>query len=167
MAEDTDFLRDQLAASLKNRALFYLEIYRVLDRELGQARAAELLSEAIRTRGCAVGARFREFAPADFAGLRDAFLSSIPDEGRPFDPDVIACDANGLEIRLRRCPLKEAWQEAGLDDAAIATMCRIAGTVDNGTFESAGFAFSSHTWEPGREGCCHMVISKRPSGDAS
>jgi hypothetical protein len=45
---------------------------------------------------------------------------------------------------------------AGLAETDIATLCRIAGRVDDGTFESAGFAFSADTWQPGREGCCHL-----------
>lgn len=162
MDDETSFLREQLAASLKNRAMFYWETYRVLERELGAERAAGLLSEAIHARGCAVGERFRAYAPDDFTGLRDAFLGSIPDRGRPFQPEVLACDEHGLEIRFGRCPLKEAWLEAGLPGDQVATMCRIAGTVDDGTFEAAGFDFASRTWEPGRAGCCHLFIRKRP-----
>lgn len=160
MEDETAFLREQLRASLKNRAMFYWEVYRVLEREFGESRASALLSEAIYSRGCAVGERFQRFAPADFDGLRDAFLGSIPDRGRPFDPEVVACDEQGLEIRFGRCPLKEAWLEAGLSDTQAATMCRIAGTVDNGTFEGAGFGFRSETWQPGRNGCCHLFIGK-------
>ena len=37
-------------------------------------------------------------------------------------------------------------------------MCSIAGRVDNGTFEGAGFTFSADTWQPGRSGCCHLHI---------
>ena len=160
MSDEIGFLREQLAASLKNRAMFYREIYRVLEREHGTARAEALLAEAIYARGCAAGERFRSFAPDDFEGLRKAFIGSIPDEGRPFEPEVRACSRDGLEIRFRRCPLQDAWREAGLSEAEVATMCRIAGVVDNGTFESAGFGFRSETWQPGRDGCCHLFIRK-------
>jgi hypothetical protein len=160
MAEEAEFLREQLVAAMKNRAMFYWEVYRVLEREFGADRAAGLVSEAIYNRGCAVGERFREFGPGDFDGLRQAFIESIPDRGRPFEPEVRACDDEGLEIRFHRCPLKEAWIDAGLGDDEVATMCRIAGTVDNGTFEAAGFGFRSETWQPGRTGCCHLFIRK-------
>jgi galactose mutarotase-like enzyme len=75
-----------------------------------------------------------------------------------FDPEVQRCDAQALDIKLRRCPLQDAWREAGVPDADIATLCRIAGRVDNGTFEAAGFEFSADTWRPGHDGCCHLHI---------
>jgi len=47
-----------------------------------------------------------------------------------FDPDVLRCDAEALEIKMRRCPLKDAWLEAGLGDQQTAKMCNIAAVVD-------------------------------------
>ena len=157
---DENTLRAQLWASFKNRAMLYLDMYRVLEEEFGAQRAAELMKKAIYRRGRAIGAQFSRFGPGDLAGLRDAFLAFIPDGGKVFDPQVIGCDDEQLEIQLRRCPLKEAWQEAGLSEGEVARMCEIAGVVDNGTFESAGFRFRSETWQPGRSGCCHLFIEK-------
>ena len=157
---DENTLRSQLWASFKNRAMVYLEMYRVLEEEFGAQRAAELLKKAIYRRGCDIGRRFERFGPGDLAGLKEAFLDFIPDGGKVFEPEVVACDDSGLEIRLCRCPLKEAWQEAGLSDAQVAQMCEIAGVVDNGTFEAAGFRLRSETWQPGRSGCCHLFIEK-------
>ena len=157
---DENTLRAQLWASFKNRAMVYLEVYRVLEEELGAERAERLLKTAIYRRGCEVGAQFARFAPGDLAGLRDAFLAFIPDGGKVFDPQVVGCDDSQLEIRLCRCPLKEAWQEAGLSEPEVAKMCEIAGVVDNGTFEAAGFRLRSETWQPGRDGCCHLFIEK-------
>lgn len=154
-------LRAQLDASFRNRAMIYLEVYRVLRAELGEARAEALLKRAIYQRGCAIGRQFGRFAPDDVTGLRDAFLAFIPDEGRVFEPEVVASDGERLEIQLHRCPLKDAWRDEGLDDAEITTLCRIAGVVDNGTFEGAGFAFRSETWQPGRGGCCRLFIERR------
>jgi hypothetical protein len=54
--------------------------------------------------------------------------------------------------------LKDAWREAGLPDADVARLCQIAGRIDNGTFEAAGFEFSADTWQPGRDGCCSLHI---------
>jgi hypothetical protein len=157
---DENTLRSQLWASFKNRAMVYLEMYRVLDEEFGAQRAAELLKRAIYRRGCDIGRQFERFAPGDLPGLKQAFLDIIPDGGRVFEPEVVACDDARLEIRLCRCPLKEAWQEAGLSEAQVALMCEIAGVVDNGTFEAAGFRLRSETWQPGRSGCCHLFIEK-------
>ncbi len=157
---DENTLRSQLWASFKSRALVYLEMYRVLDEELGEHRATELLKKAIYRRGCDIGRQFERYGPGDLVGLKQAFLEFIPDGGKVFEPEVVACDDSRLEIRLCRCPLKEAWQEAGLSDAQVARMCEIAGVVDNGTFEAAGFRLKSETWQPGRSGCCHLFIEK-------
>ncbi len=157
---DENILREQLWASFRNRAMVYLEVYRVLDEEFGAQRAAELLKKAIYRRGCEIGRQFERFGPDDLEGLKTAFLATIPDGGKVFDPEVVACDDARLELKLRRCPLKEAWHDAGLPDAQVARMCEIAGIVDNGTFEAAGFRLTSETWQPGRSGCCHLIIEK-------
>jgi hypothetical protein len=157
---DENTLREQLWAAFKSRALVYLEMYRVLDEEFGAQRATELLKKAIYRRGCEIGRQFERFGPADLEGLKTAFLDTIPDGGKVFDPEVLACDGARLEVQLRRCPLKEAWQEAGLPEREVARMCEIAGIIDNGTFEAAGFTVKNETWQPGRIGCCHLMIEK-------
>jgi hypothetical protein len=63
-----------------------------------------------------------------------------------------------VDIKFRACPLREAWQEAGLPDEEVATLCRIAARIDNGTFEGAGFEFFADTWQPNAEGCCCLHI---------
>jgi hypothetical protein len=151
-------LRQHLYAAFKHRGLLYWRFFEELRRELGEARATEVMSRAIYARGREVGREFAAYGPADLPGLARAFLDFLPDGGRMFDPEVERADADGVDIRLRRCPLKEAWQEAGLPDADVAVLCRIAGRVDNGTFEAAGFEFWADTWTPGREGCCHLHI---------
>ena len=139
MADD-ERLRGEVYAAFKNRALMYWHIFAELRRALGEPQAMGLLSRAIEARGREIGRQFARYGPSDLAGLRER------------------CDAGGLDITLQRCPLKDAWHEAGLSEADVATLCRVAGRVDNGTFEAAGFAFSAETWQPGREGCCHLHI---------
>jgi hypothetical protein len=155
-------LREQLRGAIKSRALFYLAIYREMAAELGPDRAEAIMKRAVYKRGAAVGDQFRRYAPADFTGLRDAFIDFVPDQGSLFQPEVRRCEngaAGGLEIKFHACPLKEVWQEAGLADNEVADMCRIAGVVDNGTFESAGFEIRSQTWKPGDSGCCLLQVS--------
>jgi L-2-amino-thiazoline-4-carboxylic acid hydrolase len=96
------------------------------------------MQAAIYRRGLAIGQRFAEFGPSDLERLRDACLEFAPDQGRLFQPEV-RCDAGGLDIKFHACPLKEAWRPAGFPPEKIATLCRIAGVVDDGTFEAAGF----------------------------
>lgn len=158
MAARVEQLRKELTGAFKNRALLYFHFFDELRKELGPERAREIMARAIYHRGLAIGKQFARYAPADMTGIRDAFLKFIPDQGALFAPEVERCDAGGVDIKFYRCPLKEAWQEAGLLESDIATLCHIAGRVDNGTFEGAGFAFSADTWQPGREGCCHLHI---------
>ncbi|HUF92091.1 MAG TPA: L-2-amino-thiazoline-4-carboxylic acid hydrolase [Candidatus Limnocylindria bacterium] len=157
-------LRAQLYGAFKHRALLYYRIFDEMRRALGEAQASEILSRAIYARGTEIGAAFVRHGPADLAGLREAFVAMIPDEGRMFSADVERCDAGALDITLRRCPLKDAWLEAGVPEAEVATLCRIAGRVDNGTFEAAGFEFWADTWQPGRDGCCHLHIRPGKGG---
>ena len=151
-------LRHDLYGAFRNRALLYHHMFDALRREMGEARAVEVMGRAIYARGTEIGKSFARYAPGDMAGLREAFVGFVPDEGRMFAPQVTRCDAGGLDITLQRCPLKDAWQEAGVPEADIATLCRIAGRVDNGTFEAAGFEFSADTWHPGDDGCCDLHI---------
>lgn len=150
--------RRDLVAQMKNRALIYLEMYDVLEAELGATKAEELLTRAIYRRGRAMGAGLAKYAPADLEGLRTAFLGSVPGGEGIFKPQVLKSGGAELEIQLHGCPLKDAWREAGLPEEKVAKLCRIAGAVDKGLFEGAGFRFENRTWAPGAEGCCYLRI---------
>ena len=153
-----DVLRKQLYASFKNRAMMYWHLFNVLQEEVGAQKATNIMKRGIYKRGLDIGVQFKKFAPADLQGLKSAFLAFIPDDGKMFDPEVLRCDAEALEIKLRRCPLKDAWQDAGLNKDELSDMCDIAVSVDKGTFEGAGFSFSAETWTQGRQGCCRLKI---------
>jgi hypothetical protein len=75
-----------------------------------------------------------------------------------FAAEVTRDDYGALDIKFHRCPLREAWQEYGLAEDEVATLCRIAARIDNGMFEAAGFQFSADTYQPGGEGCCWLRI---------
>jgi len=152
--------RRDLIGQLKNRALIYLEVYDVLSEELGAERAEALLARAIERRGRDAGRALAPFAPADFDGLCKAFIHGVPGEGALFSPEIRRCDAQGLEIQFHACPLKDAWEDAKLPPEKRATLCRIAGRVDKGMFEAAGFAIANRTWTPGAEGCCFLSIRR-------
>ena len=152
-------LREQLYAAFKNRAMMYHHVFEELRAEVGDERAEAIMKRAIRKRGREIGMKFSAHGPDDLAGLRDAFVSAVPDGGKMFDPEVVACTKDRLEIQLRRCPLKDAWLEAGLAEDRVAKLCGIAAEVDTGTFEGAGFTFSAKTWTPGKAGCCKLHIT--------
>jgi hypothetical protein len=153
---DTD--RRDLVAQMKNRALIYMETYDVLAEELGAAKAEALLTKAIYRRGRAMGKSFAKFGPADLEGLQKAFLASVPGGKDIFQPEVLKQEPAKLEIQLHGCPLKDAWREAGLPEEKVSTLCRIAGAVDKGLFEGAGFKIENRTWTPGAKGCCFLRI---------
>ena len=142
----TDNLRNELQASFKNRAVLYYLIFDELRQEFGEQQAIAVLKRAISRRGQQVGQQFRKFAPGNLAGLKDAFLGIIPDEGRMFDPQVVECSAESLVIHLNACPLKEAWEALDLNDHDKRVMCEITGEIDKGTIEAASFTFEPDTW---------------------
>ena len=156
-------LRDQLYASFRHRALLYFTIFDELRKAIGEPQAVEIMVRAIRRRGVEIGQHFRAFAPDNLAGLKDAFLAVIPDGGHMFSARVDRCDEQNLDITLQKCPLRDAWIDAGLDQQDVATMCQIAAAIDEGTFEGAGFSFSADTWAPHCEGCCHLHIQPGPT----
>lgn len=158
-------LREELVYAFKNRAIIYWLVYDELCREIGPQRAEEVLKRAIYRRGQQRSEKYRPFAPDNFEGLRDAFVGGLADEGRLFQPEVERCDAGGFDLKFHACPLRDAWEEIGLSDEQVATMCRIASVIDDGTFEGAGFEFFADTWQPGGEGCCRLhVRPPKPGG---
>ncbi len=154
-----DPLRRELYDSFKNRAMIYYLIYDELRKECGEEKAEEVLSRAIYRRGEEHGRmKFGSFGPNDMSGLQKAFLEGIPDEGRMFHPEILHSGPEGVDIQFRSCPLRDAWLEAELPPEEVATLCRIAARIDNGTFEGAGFKFHADTWQPKGDGCCRLHI---------
>jgi L-2-amino-thiazoline-4-carboxylic acid hydrolase len=141
-----------------NRAHIYRLLFSHLRSELGAERATELLGRAIFQRGLEKAAKYASFAPRDLDGLKEAFVANLPDNGAMFAPEIVRCDADGLDIKFHRCPLKQAWLDAGLTPNEVATLCQIAAQVDQGMFEAAGFHFQAETYAPGKEGCCFLHV---------
>jgi L-2-amino-thiazoline-4-carboxylic acid hydrolase len=155
-------LRRQLYESFANRAHLYHLILEELRVELGPQRAEEVLGRAIARRGAQKAAGYARFAPGDLEGLKDAFVGGLPDGGALFAPEVVRCDAGGLDVKFHRCPLKQAWLDAGLPEDEVARLCRIAAEVDRGMFEAAGYRFDADTYQPGGEGCCFLHVRPGP-----
>lgn len=158
-------LRQQLYDSFKNRAILYHLIYDELRQEVGAGQAEEILKRAIYRRGVQKGAKYSRYAPHDLQGLKEAFLGGLADDGHMFKPLILRDNQEGLDIKFQGCPLKDAWLELGLPEDEVATLCRIAATIDTGTFEGAGFDFFADTWQSGEDGCCCLHI--RPGQEAA
>ncbi len=143
----------------------YFYIFDELRKEIGEKKATAVMKRAIYNRGLNVGKPFAKYGPNDFKGLAKAFIGGDPDEGKMFKAKVLRCDQEGLDLMFHACPLRDAWQEAGLSDKDTAKICSVAATVDIGTFEGAGFEFFAETWKPEFGKCCYLHVrpGKKPS----
>jgi L-2-amino-thiazoline-4-carboxylic acid hydrolase len=148
----------QLQRAFAMRAAAYAHMYDVLAEEFGPPRAVDLCSRATERMGRTMGQAFAHLGPSDLPGLGKAFLAGIIEGETLFAPEVRQCDHAELRIDFHRCPLKEAWERMGRSQAEVATLCRIAGAIDKGLFEAAGFRFAGETVGPGEAGCCRLRV---------
>jgi L-2-amino-thiazoline-4-carboxylic acid hydrolase len=151
-------LRQNLYGAFKNRALMYHHIFDELRKQVGEKKAEAVMKKAIHKRGLVVGKQLAKYAPNDFKGLAKAFIGWDPDNGKMFKAEVLRCDDEALDLKFHGCPLRDAWQEAGLSDKETAKICSLAAAVDIGTFEGAGFEFFAETWKPEFGSCCFLHI---------
>jgi len=155
-------LSRELDAAFRNRADLYRLFLDELTAELGAEAAEAVMIRTIERRGREVAAlAFAGFGPNDARAVGEAFLAISPDDGRMYPTDVEWSDS-GIAFKVRRCPLKDAWVEAGVGVDKLATLCRIAGAFDRGLFEATGVRFDNVTWTPGHgSGCCHIALTNR------
>jgi len=154
-------LSAELEASFRNRADLYRLLLAELDAHLGSEQAEMLLSRAIEKRGREVAAAFQGFGPDQAREIGEAFLAVSPDGGQMY-PTEVQRPEDGISFKVLRCPLKDAWREAGIDGEAMARLCRIAGAFDRGLFEATGVRFTNRTWQAGDgEHCCEIHLRNR------
>ena len=156
----------ELDAAFRNRADLYRLMLEELTAELGAERAEEVMVRTIERRGREVAAAaFAGFGPSDARALGEAFLSVSPDDGRMYPAEVERSETS-IAFRVKRCPLKDAWVEAGVGEDRLAALCRIAGAFDRGLFEAAGVRFENVTWTPGHgSDCCHIRLTDGDAGE--
>jgi hypothetical protein len=154
-----------LIDSIKNRALFYMNMYQVLSEEHGREEAIRLMQKATYKRGQAKAIKYKKKVNGgDLQALADSFLTGGASSLNVFGNEVVKVEPDFAVLRLNGCPLVEAWAEAGLSTDNIITMCDIAYQVDFGKFEGMGFhlAFNSRICE-GSDNCELLVTKdKRP-----
>jgi L-2-amino-thiazoline-4-carboxylic acid hydrolase len=165
--QDTDSvtraeMQGQLRRSFAMRAAFYAETFAVLKDRFGREEAMALTTQMTRRMGEKMGAAYAKHGPSDLEGLKTSFLNGIIEGEALFSPVVMQCDSTALCIDFHRCPLKEAWQAQGFDDEDLKDLCIIAGAIDVGLFEAAGFTFAGETWKPGESGCCKLKVLPGP-----
>jgi hypothetical protein len=151
-------MQHQLRRSFAMRAAFYAETFAVLTAEYGRDEAMRLCQLMTRRMGEKMGVAYAKHGPSDLQGLKDSFLGGIIEGAALFAPEVIRCDDSELCIHFHRCPLKEAWEQQGHSGETLKDLCVIAGAIDGGLFEAAGFIFAGETWQPGDTGCCRLKV---------
>ncbi|MEZ5740891.1 MAG: L-2-amino-thiazoline-4-carboxylic acid hydrolase [Burkholderiaceae bacterium] len=160
-------VHELLRRSFAMRAQSYAHFLDVMSEHLGAARALELGKQATRRMGEQMGAGLAHLEPTDLVGLKDAFLGGIIEGDALFAPQLVQADEQALRIHFQRCPLKEAWEAMGRTPEQVRTLCELAGAIDGGLFESAGFRFAGTTWAVGDSGCCRLcVLPGNPDGRA-
>jgi hypothetical protein len=128
-----------LVDEIRNRSLIYLRIYEQLAAALGPEQAIRLMGDAIYERGRDKGRELsKKVGEPDLAKVAHAFVEG-KDEMDAFGHEVVAVTSTEAVLRLNRCPLTDAWDEAGLSAKEKATMCDIASRIDFGKFEAAGY----------------------------
>jgi hypothetical protein len=122
-----------LKQEIANRGRIYYLIYQELSKELGEAKAVEILKRAIYERG--------------------------KEKGKLLAEKLEVQDDHAL-LRLNRCPLVEAWEEMGLSPEQRKMMCDMAYQVDFGKFEAAGFKLDFNCRIAEGDTTCDLHIKK-------
>jgi hypothetical protein len=158
--ERAERLAREVDAAFAARGRVYWHMYETLREALGAEAAERLVSAAVEAHGRAGGERIFASLPTGTPMEVAAHFLRIasPDWGRLFAHEVRQDEQGCVEIRVLRCPLKDAWLADGRTEAEIETMCRIAGRADWGCFSAAPCAFAAETWTTGRDGCCVLKL---------
>lgn len=149
-----------LYGAIKERGRLYLEVHRELTARFGKNEARDVLSTVSRKMGLDAGGPLACHAPCGFQGVLDDFFKA-PDGGVTFSTDVRQIDENRLEVQSMTCPLKDSWIEAGCSDDEVRTLLECASAYDKAVFEAAGFDLDLELWSPGRQGCCHALVTRK------
>ena len=130
---------EKVAQATRQRAAVYAHLFLVLRKRLGEREAVDLMSEAIYNLGREKSTRnYSEVARSgDLAQAAREFASKDPVKQHQFAPRVVSLTPDEAVIAMFRCPLVDEWRAMGLADEDVATLCRIAHSVDFGTWEGA------------------------------
>jgi hypothetical protein len=138
MNDHLSILKDEI----KNRAKIYACIFRELAQEVGREKAVDILKRALYARGQEKGRQLAiKLGTTDLRQLAAAFVEGKA-EMDAFGHEIVEQHDDFVLLRLNKCPLVDAWREAGLPIEEQKRMCDIAYQVDFGKFEAAGYKLS-------------------------
>jgi len=154
MANHLTALKDEI----KNRARIYVHIYRELSKEVGRDKAIEILKKALYARGREKGNQLAaKIGKPDLHQLAIAFVEGKGDMDA-FGHEIVQEHADFVLLRLKQCPLVEAWKELELTPEEQKIMCDIAYQVDYGKFEAAGYKLDFTCRIAGGSKSCDMCV---------
>ncbi len=148
-----------LITELKNRAKIYVHIYRELAKEVGSEKAAGILKRALYARGQEKGAQLKtRIEHPDLHQLAIAFVDGNADMDA-FGHEIVQEHMDFVLLRLKGCPLAEAWKESELTPEEQKILCDIAYQVDFGKFETAGYKLEFNCRIADRGKSCDMKVT--------
>ena len=147
-----------LVGEIKNRARIYAHIYRELSKEVGEDKATMILKKAIYARGEEKGEQLSDRIKTP--DLHELAVASVEGKGEmdAFGHEVVSENPDYLLLRLNRCPLVDAWKEAGIPPEGRKKMCDLAYQVDFGKFEAAGYRLTFDCRIADEQGSCDLRI---------
>lgn len=150
---------EKVAQATRQRAGVYAHLFLVLRRELGEERAVEWMSEAIRNFGAGKSKRnYSEGArKGDLEAAAREFASPDPVKQYQFAPRIVSLSPGEAVLAISRCPLVDEWRAMGLPDRDVETLCRVAHAVDFGTWEGA-MPFNLRFESTRGQGCDECVL---------
>jgi hypothetical protein len=155
---------EKVAEATRQRAAVLAHLLRVLREKLGQEQAVDLMSKAIYAYGKEKS--LKGYSPSALAGdlvqAAREFAGPDPVKQHQFAPRIVSADGGEAVIAMSRCPLVDQWKEMGLPQEDVALMCRVARSVDFGTWEGAlGFRLCFEGTRGDGKGECVMRVSKK------
>jgi hypothetical protein len=158
----------KVAEATRQRAAVLAHLLRVLRDRLGEEQAATLMSEAIYAWGREKSGKGYSL-PARSGDLMQAareFAGPDPVKQFQFAPRIVSASDGEAVIAMSRCPLVDQWREMGMPPEDVALLCRVARSVDHGTWEGAlGFRLRFEgTRGEGRDECVLRVRKNDTQG---
>jgi hypothetical protein len=156
---------EKVAQATRQRAAVYAHLLRVLKEKMGDEAAVAAMCEAIHAHGKEKTLKGYSLAArtGDLVQAAREFASQDPVKQYQFAPRVVAASGEEAVIAMSRCPLVDQWKDMGLPPEETSLLCRVARSVDFGTWEGAlGFSLSfDGTRGEGKDEC---VLRVRKSG---
>jgi hypothetical protein len=156
---------EKVAQATRQRAAVYAHLLRVLKGRLGEEEAVAVMCEAIHAHGKEKSSKGYSHAArtGDLVQAAREFASPDPVKQYQFAPRVVSASGEEAVIAMSRCPLVDQWKEMGLPPEEVSLLCRIARSVDFGTWEGA-LGFSLDFVGTRGEGKDECVLHVRKTG---